>query len=376
MQVVAQSWLVLTITGSGTALGSVVALQFLPMLIIGPWGGVLADRLHTRRILYFTNLCDAALAFFLGYLVATGAVELWMIYILALALGIVNAIDTTARKVFVMELVGLKHIKSAVLLNGTLINGARLVGPAIAGILIAKFGLAPSFFINGLSFFFTIVALMLMRTNELITKPTVAAAKGQVREGLRYVRENPVLFQVLIMIAIIGTLTLEFQVVFPLFAKYTLNGNAQTFAALMSLLSAGAVVGGLWGAGRAGNVTQKTVVYSAFATGFSVLAMALVPNLWMALGAAFVVGASVITYTSFSQTILQINSSPEMRGRVMSLWTVGMLGSTPIGGFIIGYFSEVTSPRWGLAIGGIAAIIAGIIGLYWSSTQKQNVKTS
>lgn len=366
MQVVAQSWLVLTITGSGTALGLMVALQFLPMLLLGPWGGVLADRLHTRRILYVTNLSDAALAFLLGYLVMSGFVELWMIYVLALSLGIVNAIDTTARKVFVMELVGLKHIKSAVLLNGTLINGARLVGPAIAGILIAQFGLAQSFFINGFTFFFTIFALFLMRTSELIAKPAIATAKGQVREGLRYVRDNPAIFQILIMIAIIGTLTLEFQVVFPLFAKYTLEGNVQTFAALTSMLSAGAVVGGLWGSGRSEEITHNTVVYTAYATGFAVLAMALVPNFVTALIAAFIVGASVILYTSFSQTVLQIKTSAEMRGRVMSLWTVGMLGSTPIGGFVIGIISENTNPRWGLIVGGMAALVAATFGLIYS----------
>lgn len=372
MQVVAQSWLVLTITGSGTALGSVVALQFLPMLIIGPWGGVLADRWSTRKILYITNSFDAVLAFLLGFLVATGVVELWMIYTLALALGLVNAIDTTARKVFVMELVGAKYIKNAVLLNGTLLNSARLVGPAIAGVLIAKVGIPPSFFINGFSFFITIIALKYMRSSELLAKPSVAAAKGQVRAGLRYVRDNSILFQILIMIAIIGTLTLEFQVVFPLFAKFTLNGDAGTYAALTSLLSAGAIAGGLWGAGRKKDVTQMAVVWSAFATGFAVLLLAVAPNLWLALIAVFLVGASVITYTSFSQALLQLRASPEMRGRVMSLWTVGMLGSTPVGGFIIGYISEVTSPRVGLAVGSVAAIIAGMYGL---SRQKAKNKT-
>ncbi len=361
MQTIGQAWLVLKLTNSGTALGLVTALQFLPVLVFGAMGGVIADRLSKRKILYFTQTTAALLAFILGFLVASGAVRLWMIYILASLLGFVNAIDNPTRRTFVMEMVGSRQLSNAVTLFSTAFNLSRIVGPAIAGVVIAAFGLAPCFFINAASYIAVLISLFLMRSSELHIVEPVKRAKGQLREGLKYVRNTPLLKNLLIMVAIVGTLTFEFQVNLPLFAKYTFNTNADGYALLNTAMGIGAVIGGILIAGRK-RIKPGDLIYTSFIFGLTIILTAVTPTIHFAIFMMIIVGIFLIQFTSYGETMLQLQSSPNMRSRVMSLWSIAFLGSTPIGGVIIGWIGEYTSPRWGLTVSGAAAVAAGIFG--------------
>ena len=230
MQTVAQAWLVLKLTNSGTALGITSALQYVPVLFLGPYGGVIADRISKRKILYFTQSISGILALILGVLVVTGLVKVWMVYILAFSLGMVNVFDNPTRQTFYIELVGPDNLRNAVTLYSTLVNLARIIGPAIAAALIAAFGLAPCFIINGISYAAVVIMLGMMRVNELLVTPPVPRAKGQIQEGFKYVFSTPVLGSTLLVMAIIGTLTYEFQVSLPLIAQFTFHGNASSYA--------------------------------------------------------------------------------------------------------------------------------------------------
>lgn len=361
MQTIGQSWLVLQITGSGTSLGVVTALQFLPVLVLGPWGGVIADRFPKRAILYGTQSAAAILALALGVLVTTGSARLWIVGLLAFCLGIVNSVDNPVRQTFVLEMVGKTQLQNAVSLNSVMVNLARVIGPAIAGVLIATAGLATCFYVNAVSYIAVLVGLRMMRTGELTPSALVPRAAGQLREAFRYVRSTPVLRGVLLMMAIIGTLTYEFQVILPLFAQFTLGGRAGTYAALTVAMGLGSVVGGLVAASRR-RAGPRVLVVAACLFGVTVLAAAVAPDIRTALVAMFLVGICSINFLSLGNTTLQLESVPEMRGRVMALWGVAFLGSTPIGGPIVGWIGQNAGPRWGLALGGVAALAAGALG--------------
>jgi MFS family permease len=362
MQVIGQSWLVLKITHSGTALGFVIALQYLPLLVLAPWGGVIADRFHKRNILYITQSCSGILAFILAILVVTGAVRLWMIYVLAATLGLVNSIDNPTRQSFIHELAGHNELKNAVSMNSIEVNLTRVIGPAIAAVVIATLGIGWCFFLNAASFAAVLACLLLMHGADLESVEPVARAKGQLREGLRYVQATPVLRDVLIMMAIIGTLTYEFGVTLPLLARITFHGNASSYAWLTCSMGAGAVVGGLLAAGR-NRTAPRGLLWAAFAFGLGMITVALSPRISVAIIAMALVGVFSIMFYALGNTVLQLESNQAMRGRVMSLWTVAFLGSTFIGGPVIGWIGEHASPRWAVAVGGLAAIAAGAFGL-------------
>ncbi len=362
MQTIGQAWLVLKITDSGTALGFVTALQFLPVLIFGAMAGVIADRLQKRKILYFTQTTAALLALTLGILVATSAIKLWMIYILATLLGLVNAIDNPTRRTFVMEMVGSKHLGNAVTLFSTAFNLSRIIGPAIAGVVIATLGLAPCFFINSASYIAVLISLFLMHADEFHQVDPVKRAKGQLREGLRYVKNMPLLKNLLIMVAIVGTLTFEFQVNLPIFAKYTFKTGADGYALLNTAMGIGAVIGGILIAGRK-RLKTSNLIYTSFIFGITIILTAVMPTIHFAIFMMIIVGVFLIQFTSYGETMLQLESAPNMRSRVMSLWSIAFLGSTPIGGLIIGWIGEYASPRWGLTVSGLAAVAAGAYGL-------------
>src|SRR5947209_1925876 len=242
MQGVAQAWLVLRLTGSGTALGLVVSLQFLPVLLFAPLGGLVADRLPKRRVLFVTQSTAGLLAAVLGLTVATGIVQVWMVYVLAACLGVVNSVDNPIRQTFVIEMVGADQLANAVTLNSVMVNLARVLGPAVAGILIATVGLAPCFFVNAASYLTVLVGLTLMRPDELMPTPAQPRRRGQLREGLAYVRRTPELLTPLLMMGVIGTLAYEFQVILPLVARFSFHGGAGSYAALTAAMGAGAVV--------------------------------------------------------------------------------------------------------------------------------------
>ena len=363
MQGVAQSWLVLKLTNSGSALGLVIALQFLPILVLAPYGGVLADRFSKRRLLFATQGFAGLLALSLGILVATDLVRLWMVFVLAFLLGVVNSIDNPTRQSFVHELVGAETLRNAVTLNSLEVNLCRVIGPAMAGVLIAKWGIAPCFILNGLSYFAVLFCLWRMTGSQLHRTALVTAARGQIREGFAYVRGNSLIFDVLVMMAMVGTFTYEFQVTLPLIAKFTFHGDASTYAALQSATGVGAVVGGLFTAGRR-SASVGGLTIAAFGFGATVLAVALSPTMLLAAIGLVLVGVFSVTFTSLTNTILQIESAPTMRGRVMSLWSVAFLGSTLIGAPIVGWIGENVDPRWSIAVGGAAALVAAAVGLH------------
>ena len=370
MQTIGQTWLVLQLTKSGTQLGIVAALQFLPVLFLGAYGGLIADRFSKRKILYFTQSVAGILALILGLLVIFGNVQVWMIYVLALCLGLVNVIDNPARQTFVHEMVDENHLPNAIALNTIEINVARVLGPAVAGILIVSAGLGLCFIINAVSYIAVLVALYMMREKDLHITPLVEKAKGQLREGFKYVMSSPVIRDTLIMMAIIGTLTYEFTVSLPLMAQFAFHGNAATYAWLTSATGVGSIIGGLMIASRR-RAKPRGLVIVAFLFGLFVLGASFAPTLALAIGLLVVVGFFSVYFTSLGNITLQLESEPEMRGRVMALWAVAFLGSTPIGGPIIGWIGEYAGPRWALAVGGFAAVFAAFVGARNLRKQRQ-----
>jgi MFS family permease len=355
MQSIAQAWLVLQITGSGVALGVTVALQFTPVLLVGAWGGLVADRVDKRRLLVGTQAAAGVLALVLGTITALGVVQLWMIYALALGLGAVNALDNPARRAFVVEMVGAEHVSNAVSLSSAMFMAARVIGPAIAGLVIAGFGVSWCFFANGVSYSAAVIAFLAMRENEFFSVEPVPKRKGQLREGLRYAWSTPALRLVLVLTAVIGTLAFNFQVVLPLLAKQTFSGGADTLGVLYASMSIGSVIGALVSAHEA-RATRRFVLGAALAFGAALVGAALAPTFALELLVLVPVGAAGIAFTAMANGVLQTETAPEMRGRVAALFTVAFLGSTPIGGPIIGWVSQQLGPRAGLWVGGIATV--------------------
>ncbi len=362
MQTVAQGLLVLQLTGSGTALGVVTALQTLPVLLFGAWGGVIADRLPKRSILYATQTVSAVASLALGALVIAGTIQLWGVYVIAVILGAVRVFENPARQTFVREMVGDDRLRNAISLNSTEMNLARVIGPTIAAGLVASVGLGACFVVNGLSYIAVIAMLAMMRSEELHPTQRVGRASGQLVEGFRYAWSTPVVRNVLLMMAIIETFTYEFQVILPLLSEFTFDAGASGYAALTAAMGIGAVIGGLYTASRRRS-TPRMLVIAACLFGLSVLLTAIAPTLTLAFCALIVVGFFSINFTSLGNVTLQLESAPTMQGRVMALWSVAFLGTTPIGGPIIGAIGEHIGPRWGLAVGGLAALAAAGLGL-------------
>jgi MFS family permease len=362
MQTIALSWLVLQLTHSGTQLGLVVAAQFVPMLLFGVWGGVIADRFNKRRILYFTQTLAGLLALALGLLVVTHHIQMWMIYSLAAALGLTMVADNPSRQTFVIEMVGPDLLRNAVTLNSTLVNVARVVGPSIAGVLIATVGIGQCFLINAASYVAVLIALKAMRQRELRPAQPALRQPGQIRAGLRYVWNLPELKSALIMMFIIGTFAYEFPVILPLFATVSLHGNAGTYSAMTAAMGIGAVAGGLYSADR-GRAQPRQLVRAAFLFGTSLVLTALMPNLASTLVVLVLVGALSVLFIALGNTTLQLTSRSDMRGRVMALWSIAFLGTTPLGGPAIGYIADHSNPRIGLLVGGMSALLAGSFGL-------------
>lgn len=362
MQSLAQAWLVLELTHNGTWVGLVTAAQFLPMMLAGPYGGLIADRVDKRTMLLFTQAAAGSLAVILGVLAATHEVKLWMVFALAVGLGGVNTVDNPTRQAFVMEMVGADMVTNAVTLNSVVINGARIVGPAIAGVLIGTVGVAPCFIINGASYVAVIVGLALMRPAELLRGQRVMRAKGQLMEGLRYAWRTPALRTPLLMVTVVGTLAYNFTVTLSLLSSRTFHVGAGGFGAMTSAMGAGAVVGGLITASRS-RPTGRRLVMVTLAMGVALLGCALMPDYPLELAVLGLMGVANICFIATANTTLQLSSTPEMRGRVMALYGVAFLGTTPIGGPLVGWISQHAGPRFGLALGGIASVLAALVAL-------------
>lgn len=361
MQTVAQSWLVLQLTGSGTALGLVVALQTLPVLLLGPYGGVVADRVDKRKLMMALQSMMGVLALVLGILTVTGEVTLWQVYVLAFLLGLNNCFENPARQSFVLEMVGAADLRNAVSLNSVLVNAARAVGPAVAGLIIATGGIGICFLINAVSFVAVVASLALLDVSALHPSKPATRTRGQLREGFRYVRRTPNLAIPLLMMALVGCLAYEFQVVLPVVAKQTFGGGAQVYGFMTGAMGVGAVVGGLYVAAR-GRTGVRSLVNSAAVFGLVIAAAAIAPSLWLELIALGLVGAASVGFLSKGNSTLQLEASPSMRGRVMALWAVAFLGSTPIGGPIAGAVSENFGGRAGLWLAAVACLVAAGLG--------------
>jgi MFS family permease len=359
MQTVALGLLVLKLTGSGTALGVMMGLRFFPVLLIGLLAGIIIDRFPKQQIIFITQALSGVLSLLLGIVVMADIAQMWMIYLFALSMGILTAFDNPGRHTFITEMVGKDLVGNVVSLNATMVHFARIVGPSLAGIAAVTIGLGPCFLINGITYIPVLITLLMINKNELHTAPP-SQEKNQLKKGFSYIRSTPVLAVTLVMACIIGTLTFNFSVILPLFAQFTFH-NAPAYAFLTAAMSTGAVLGGLFTASKDKASIGALIVTSAL-FGISMLILSLMPTLITAMIFMLVVGIFSINFTSMATSILQIESAQNMRGRVMSLWTIALLGSTPIGAPIMGWIGEHAGPRWGLAIGGIAAITAAAIG--------------
>jgi MFS family permease len=362
MQMTAQAWLVLTLTHSSTALGVVIALQTLPVLLLTPYGGVIADRGDKRRIMIALQSAMGVQALILGLLTVTGNVRVWEIGLLALLLGVNNAFENPARQSFMLEMVGSTHLRNAVSLNSVLVNVARTVGPAVAGILIATVGDGVCFLVNAASFVAVVTSLVIMDRTALTPSPPAPRAKGQLREGFAYIRRTPDLAIPLLMMGVVGCLTYEFQVTLPVMASRGLHAGATGFGFMTAAMGVGAVIGGLRLAAR-GKTGLLPLVIAAWGFGIAVALAALAPSLGFELVALALAGAASISFMATGNSTLQLGADPSMRGRVMSLWFVAFQGSTPIGGPIVGWVMAVLGARAGLGVGAITAILVALTGL-------------
>lgn len=361
MQTIAQTWLVFELTHSATAIGLLVAFQYLPILLLGPVGGVIADRFRKRKVLLFTQSIAGLLALTLGLLVGFHVVQLWMVFALAMLLGLDTMVDNPTRQSFMMEMVGPDRLQNAVTLNSIEVNIGRVIGPTIAGILIARVGLEFCFFLNAISYIGVLICLIAMHRTKPAAESKTAPMWAELLDGFRYIRHMPALRHILIMLALIGTFTYEFQVVLPVFASKSFHQGASLFAAFYIAMSVGSVLGGLFVASRR-RLSNQALITAALVFGAFTILTAFSPNIFLAFVLLIGVGVGSILFSSVANALLQLTSAPEMRGRVMSLWTVAFLGSTPIGGPIIGLLSDRFSPRVALIFGGGAAVVAAIYG--------------
>jgi MFS family permease len=362
LTLVAQTLLVLKLTDSGIALGALAAAQFGPVLILGPWAGLVADRSDKRRLLLIVQSIAMLQSFTLAVLAFSGHPPVLAIYAVAMIGGITIAFDNPARRAFVVEMVPESDMHNAVSLNSALMTSSRVIGPALAGLLVATVGFGWCFLGDGLSYLAVLAGLWMMRTEELRPAPVTLKAKRQVREGLRYARSVPEIWVPLAMMAVVGTLSYNFQTVFPLFTTRDLHGSGTTFTLLFSVVSVGALIGALRTARRK-SIDIRAVAIASLGYGVALVLMALAPNQLFAFVFGVFLGITSIAFLTASTSIVQIQAAPEMRGRVLALQAMLFLGSTPIGGPIVGWVAEQFGARYAIGVGAAAALGAGAWGL-------------
>ncbi|HEV7524637.1 MAG TPA: MFS transporter [Acidimicrobiia bacterium] len=362
LTLIAQTLLVLKLTDSGIALGALAVAQFGPVLVMGPWAGLIADRSDKRKLLLIVQMIAMVQSFALAALAFSGNPQVWQIYCIALVGGCTIAFDNPARRAFVVEMVPQDDMHNAVSLNSALMTSSRVIGPLFAGALIYTVGFGWCFLVDAISYTAVLAGLWMMRTEESRPSLPTVRAKRQVREGLRYVRSVPELWVPLVMMGVVGTLSYNFQTVFPLFAKRDLHGSGLTFTILFAVVSVGALIGALRTARRK-TISVRIVALAALAYGGAMTLMAFAPNSWFAFPLGVVLGVASIEFLTASTSIVQIESAPEMRGRVLAIQAMLFLGSTPVGGPIVGWISEQFGARYAIGIGAVAALGAGAWGL-------------
>jgi MFS family permease len=362
MQMTAQSWLVLTLTHSPTDLGFAVALQTLPILLLAPYGGVVADRVDKRRLMVVLQIAMGIQALVLGLLTVFGAVRFWEVCVLAVILGLNNAFENSARQAFVREMVGPDELRNAITLNSVTVNAARAVGPAIGGVLIATAGIGVCFLLNAASFAAVVTSLLIMDKSALRPSPPAARARGQLREGLHYAAQTPTIAIPLAMMSLVGLLAYEFQVSLPVLAQQTFHGGSEAYGFMTAAMGVGAVIGGLFTAAR-GRTGLRPMIVAATGFGVAILASAFSPAVGVAYAALLFVGWASVSFIAIGNSTIQLSAAPSMRGRVIALWQVAFQGTTPIGGPLIGWIIAVSDPRAGLAVGGASCLVAAAGGI-------------
>ncbi len=362
LTLIAQTLLVLKLTDSGIALGLLAAVQFGPVLLFGAFAGLVADRSDKRRLLLVVQTFAMGQSFALAALAFMHHPPVWAIYVIAAFGGLATAFDNPARRSFVVELVPEAEITNAVSLNSALMTGSRVIGPALGGLLVAGAGFGWAFLLDGLSYVAVIIGLRLIDPADVRRSPVAPRGRGQIRDGLRYAMSVQELRVPLVMMAVIGTLAFNFSTVLPLFAVRDLHGTDLTFSLLMSVVSIGSLVGAL-AAARRKDIGVRTVSLAAVAFGVTMIGLAVAPSTLVAFAIGTTLGLSSITFMTTSTAIVQLRADPVMRGRVLALQAIVFLGSTPIGGPIVGTISEHFGARWGLAVGAAATVGAGAYGL-------------
>ncbi|MFE5333714.1 MFS transporter [Embleya sp. NPDC056575] len=359
MQRIAQDWLVLQLTGSTTALGVTTGLQFLPMLLFGLWGGVIADRYRKRVLLIGTQTVMGLLAAVMAVLVLGGAVEVWHVWLLAFGLGLATAVDNPARQSFVIEMVGRKDLANAVSLNSANFQLARIVGPAVGGLLITAIGTGWVFALNAVSYIAVLLGLVAMREAELRTMPVVPREKGQLREGLRYVRGRPDLLVAIALVGFVGTFGYNFAVTLAGFSNNVFHAGPGSFGLLNTVFAVGSLAGALLAAKR-GHTRLRVLVAAAVVFGLLETVAAFMPGYWSFALLLVPIGIAGLTFNTAANSTVQLGSDPAMRGRVMGIYMLVFMGGTPLGGPLIGWLAESFGPRVGLFVGGLISLIAAL----------------
>jgi MFS family permease len=360
MQRFAQDWLVLTLTNSGTALGIVTALQFGPSLVLGLWGGVLADRYDKRTLLLVTQSSLAVVALVLGLLDVSGVVQYWHVLVLAGALGVITSFDTPVRQSFVVEMVGRDELANAVAINSTIFNAGRVLGPAIAGVMISGVGTGVVFLVNAASSVAVLVGIALMRTSELFPAPALGRARGQLKAGFSYVRGRPDLVLTMVLVFVIGTFGLNFQITTALLAKQVFHRTASGYGLLSTALAVGACVGAVLATRRVRRPTQLFLIVAALVFSVLEIGAGVMPNFDATAVLLVPTGLVMLTFSTAANASVQLGVEPTMRGRVMALYLVCFMGGTPFGAPIIGWVAGAFGPRWGLVGGGLICLFAAL----------------
>ena len=370
MQQVAQAWLVLQITGDPFLLGLTAAVQFLPVMVLGLFGGLIADVLPKRPTLIATQVVQMALAFILFGLTAAGVVEVWHILVLAALLGITNAVDMPTRLSFVVEMVGRRDVANAVALNSAVFNGARIVGPAIAGLAIGAFDISIAFLINGLTFLAVIFAYALMRETELDSPPmldrphTVRDVGRTLAEGIRYVRRTDLVLLATVVVGLVCLFGMNFSVIIPAFAQDVLHTDAAGYGFLMAASGIGSLIAAL-SIAFSGRSTPAMIAGGALLLGVAEIAAAALHLFPLALLAMGLMGFGAIAMAATANTTIQLAVPDELRGRVMSVYTTVFVGSAPIGGLLMGWIASRFGADVSLAVGGVACALLGVFAFWW-----------
>src|SRR5271170_1435879 len=365
MQRIAQDWLVLTqlTNHDASAVGIVMGLQFVPQLLLLPWTGLAADRFNRRKLLMLTQATMGVLALILGILTISGYVRLWHVYVFAFVFGAAAAVDAPVRQTFVGELVGDEHLANAVALNSTSFNAARMIGPALAGLLIAKVGTGWAFLLNGVSFVAVLISMSLFRVSELQPSVRATRAPGGFMEGFRYVWGRADLRAIMIMLFLIGTFGLNFPIFISTMAVKVFDSDAKGFGLLSSMMAVGTISGALLAAGR-DKPRFGSLLIGAAVFGIGCTLAALSPGYWWFAGSLVLIGVAALTLTNTTNGMMQLSAEPAMRGRVMSLRLAVALGGTPIGAPIVGWVANRFGPRWALGVGASSGLAAALVAIY------------